>query len=500
MIACSTTHAVFSPSQAAMRKLAVRSMASDGNLMKKLNCDVAVIGAGTAGLAAYGAARRAGADTLLIESGPPGTACARVGCMPSKLLIAASDLAHCCGNASVFGIQTAPMRVDGRAVMTRLRAERHHFVRSVLTSYESIPQAQRLSGHARFLDGLTLAVGDHTRIQAKAIVIATGAHSEVPAMFDSVRDRVLTNDNLFELTTLPASVAVVGAGPLGLELGQALHRLGARTTIFDQGHAVGGLQNDDMNAIAAKLFADSLNLKLGVQLRAEREDGGLRVHWQSPTDSGSAYFDHVLVAAGRPPNLQSLDLQHAGITLDEKGRPEFDPATMRCGASAIFIAGDCDHARPLLHEAVDEGAIAGHNAASYPLVKPHARRVAMAVTFSDPQIAVIGDVKKANRRVGKVDFADQGRARVMNANRGLLQVYGDPDSGRVTGAEMIGPAAEHIGHLLAWSVQQKLTARSLLAMPFYHPTLEEGLRTALRDLCSQMNLLPAAAADELESV
>ncbi|MDB5968447.1 MAG: pdhD [Hydrocarboniphaga sp.] len=179
--------------------------------MKKMSCEVAVIGAGTAGLAASGAAKRGGADTLLIESGVPGTSCARIGCMPSKLLIAAAQLAHGCGNASVFGIQTAPMRVDGRAVMARVRTERDRFVRGVLKAYEAIPQHQRLVGHARFVDGNTLRVGEHTQIQAKAIVIATGSRSDVPAMFEAVRDRVLTNENIFELTSLPSSTAGRGS-------------------------------------------------------------------------------------------------------------------------------------------------------------------------------------------------------------------------------------------------------------------------------------------------
>jgi dihydrolipoamide dehydrogenase len=466
--------------------------------MKKLSCDVAVIGAGTAGLAASGAAQRAGADTLLIESGAPGTTCARVGCMPSKLLVVAADLAACCGTASMVGIQTAPMRIDGRAVMARVRAERDHFVRGVLKTYEAIPEHHRLEGHARFVAANTLQIGDDTQVHAKAIVIATGARSSVPKMFDVVRDRVLTNENLFELQTLPSSVAVVGVGPLGLELGQALHRLGARTVIFDQQHAIGGLKNDEMNQTAARILSDSLSLKLGVELRVEREDGGLRMHWQSEADSGSAYFDYVLVAAGRPPNVDQLDLQNAGIALDRNGVPVFDRATMRCGDSATFIAGDSDHDQPLLHEASDEGAIAGQNAAAFPNVKAHARRVPMAVTFSDPQIAVIGDVSQPNRHIGKVDFADQGRARVMGHNRGLLQVYGDPDSGCLIGAEMIGPSAEHIGHMIAWSVQQRQSARSLLDMPFYHPTLEEGLRTALRDLCAQMKVAASTGANELE--
>lgn len=476
--------------------------------MKQLNCDVAVIGAGTAGLAASGAAHRDGARVLLIESGSGGTTCARIGCMPSKLLIAAADVAHQAATASIFGIETAPIRIDGRAVMARLQSERDRFVKSVLKSHEAIPDESRLAGLAYFIDGQTLEVendaGERTRVHAKAIVIASGSRANVPKAFERVASSVLTNETIFELETLPASVAVIGAGAVGIELGQALHRLGVRTTVFDHECDIGGLRDEGLNFHARSLFAEELDLQLGVEIEAEPTPGvpnSARIKWRSKSnegDAGSADFTNVLVAAGRPPNLEALRLQRAGLKLDEHGVPEFDTETLRCGDSAIFIAGDAGAWRPLLHEAVDAGTIAGHNAARFPEVRASTRPTPLAITFTDPQIAVIGDTSQENRLVGKADFSDQGRARVMNRNRGSIKLYADPATNRLIGGEMIGPAVEHLSHLVAWSVQRKAQVGDLLELPFYHPTLEEGLRSALRDLCAQLHLTASYEVGSME--
>jgi dihydrolipoamide dehydrogenase len=476
--------------------------------MKELSCDVAVIGAGTAGLAASGAAHRAGAKVLLIESGPGGTTCAGVGCMPSKLLIAAADVAHQAATASIFGIETAPIRIDGRAVMARVRQERDRFVRSVLKSYEAIPPQSRLEGLAYFIDAEMLEVeneaGEKTRLRAKAIVIATGSRASVPKTFESVAARVLSNETIFELETLPASIAVIGAGPVGIELGQALHRLGVRTTVFDHDADIGGLQDEGINRHARSLFAEELDLRLGVDIEAEPAPGipdCVRIKWRATSGEGAegtADFSHVLVAAGRPPNLDALRLQRTGLKLDDHGVPEFDPQTLRCGSSGIFIAGDASAWRPLLHEAVDAGTIAGDNAARFPDVRVSKRRTPLAITFTDPQIAVVGDTLLKQRLVGKADFSDQGRARVMNRNRGCIKLYADPSTNRLIGAEMIGPAVEHLSHLVAWAVQRDAQVRDLLELPFYHPTLEEALRSALRDLCAQMHVAPAYEVGSME--
>jgi len=143
---------------------------------------------------------------------------------------------------------------------------------------------------------------------------------------------------------------------------------------------------------------------------------------------------------------------------------------------------------PLLHEAADEGRIAGENAARFPHVYRRARRTSLGVVFSDPQIAMAGQSYKSltesgvDFEIGEVSYDDQGRARVMGINKGLLRVYGEKGTGRFLGAEMIGPSAEHLAHLLAWAIQSNLTVSEILQRPFYHPVLEEGVRTAFRTL------------------
>ena len=171
---------------------------------------------------------------------------------------------------------------------------------------------------------------------------------------------------------------------------------------------------------------------------------------------------------------------------------------MQCGISPIFIAGDAGDDLPILHEAADEGRIAGENAARFPDVREAPRRTPLAVVFSDPQLAVVGarhaDLPPGTFVTGEVSFEDQGRSRVMLRNTGLLHVYADIATGRLVGAEMIGPDAEHLGHLLAWSIQAEFTVERTLAMPFYHPVVEEGLRTALRDADAKLRAARLARA------
>src|SRR5918998_3664984 len=185
-----------------------------------MNVDVAVIGAGTAGLAAYRAAKNAGASVALIEGGAYGTTCARVGCMPSKLLIAAAEAVHHGTLAPGFGVHfDGKLRIEGREVIARVRSERDRFVGFVVRDLERIPQADRVRGHARFENDHTLLIDDGSRITAKAIVIATGSRPTYPDSFKKVGDRLIVNDDVFDWSDLPKSVAVVGPGVIGLELG-----------------------------------------------------------------------------------------------------------------------------------------------------------------------------------------------------------------------------------------------------------------------------------------
>lgn len=461
--------------------------------------DVVVIGAGTAGLAAYRAATAAGKRALLIEAGPHGTTCARVGCMPSKLLIAAAEAAHAPARWDAFGLRLeGHVRVDGTAVMARVRRERDRFVGFVLDGVERIPAADRLQGRARFDGPSRLVLDDGTSVRFSSAVIATGSSPVVPPVLRGAADRLVVNDDIFEWTDLPRSVAVFGPGVIGLELGQALSRLGVAVHMFGVGGAVGPFSDPAVRSYAASVFAEEFPLDADAAVASvERVPEGVRiVHRGADGSMRALTVDYVLAATGRSPNVRDLGLETTGLALDPRGVPRFDRLSLQCGQSAIFIAGDANNDLPLLHEAADEGRIAGANAARFPDVRPGQRRTALAVVFSDPQLATVGarlaELEADDIVIGEVSFEDQGRARVMLRNRGLMRVYARRHDGRVLGAEMIGPDAEHIAHLLAWGIQSGMTVARMLEMPFYHPVVEEGLRTALRDAAARLEERVAA--------
>lgn len=467
--------------------------------MEQRKVDVAIIGAGTAGLGAYRDARKYTDNLVLIESGPYGTTCARVGCMPSKLLIAAAEAAHDARHAALFGVHANELQINGREVMARVQRERDHFVQSVIESVESIPEHLRIRGHARFVGPGRLRVDDNLEIEAGRIIIATGSRPKVPGFLKEAGDRLVDSDSLFELPDLPGSVAVFGPGVIGLELGQALSRLGVRVSMFGLGGAIGPIQDDAIRAEAGRIFNEEFYLDPDAKVsEVKRSAEGVAITYQHREQGEiTETFDYLLAATGRTPNMDRVDIENSGLELDEQGIPQHNPNTMRCGNSSIFVAGDVSNEVPLLHEASDEGHIAGTNAGRYPDVRSTPRRTPLAIVFTAPQIASVGQTsgnlegrEGQSYGVGEVSFANQGRSRVMGKNQGLLRLYGEYGTGLFLGAEMLGPAAEHIGHLLAWAVQNRMTVFQMLEMPFYHPVVEEGVRTALRDLSHNLNMGP----------
>ena len=455
--------------------------------MKKVYTDVAVIGAGSAGLVAFRTAKKWTNNVVLIEGGPYGTTCARVGCMPSKLLIAAAEAAHAVEQANDFGIRVGEVNIDGVAVMDRVRSERDRFVGFVVDGVESIPESQRIRGFAKFLSDHILQVDDHTMVYAKRVVIATGSTPTHPPILNGLGDRLVINDDIFDWTDLPQSVAVFGPGVIGVELGQALSRLGVEVLVFGRGGPLGPLTDPKVAAAAKESLGREFYLDTDANVsRVTRIDDAIQIEYEGPDGQQlNVDVDYVIAATGRSPNVKGLSLENTSLPLDEQGVPVFDPATMRIGDSHTFIAGDVDSDRPILHEASDEGHIAGENAARFPLVTPQRRSSPLGIVFSDPQMAMVGDrfadLDSENIVIGEVSFKDQGRSRVMLKNDGLLRVYASERSGRFLGAEMFGPRAEHMGHLLAWAHQSGMTIAQMLDMPYYHPVIEEGLRTALRD-------------------
>jgi dihydrolipoamide dehydrogenase len=457
--------------------------------------DVIIIGAGSAGLSALREVRKHTGNFILINDGPWGTTCARVGCMPSKVLIEAANAFHRRFNFEEFGIFGAEhLKIDDKLVLQRVRKLRDLFVSSTLKTTNELGE-RAISGRASLLSPNEVVVNGQ-KFSAHKIIIATGSRPIVPDGWESLGERLLTTDTLFEQETLPERMAVIGMGPVGLEMAQALSRLGVEVNGFSTNTMIGGLSDSIINQTATELLSSEFQLYLGEQADIVTDPTNNEVI-KVRAGTIEVEVDSVLAALGRRPNVDDIGLETLGIPLDDQGLPSLNPNTLQLEDLPVFLAGDMNQYLPLLHEAADEGHIAGLSAVREEQIC-FKRRTPLAIVFSDPNIAMVGQAFRTldsnNIRIGEVSFKNQGRARSAQSNRGALRVYAEASSGRLLGAEMCAPAGEHFAHLLALAIDQSLSVWDLLRIPFYHPVLEEGLRTALRDLASK---LPACGESDL---
>ena len=452
--------------------------------MEKL-VDVAVIGAGTAGINALAEIRKVTEDVVLINSGPLGTTCARVGCMPSKVMIQVGDDYHRRQVLGEEGIDRADrLGIDVAQSMAHVRTLRDAFVGGIVEDVIEPLGDRFIEGQAEFVEPTVLGVGGLT-LHAGSVVIATGSGPVIPRRWADIGEYALTTDTIFEQENLPTRMAVMGLGAIGLELGQALQRMGLAVTGVDQLEQIGGLQDPEVNRAAVEIFKDEVSLILGTEADIQKVDRRLRI------TAGEREFpaDKVLLSIGRAPNTDRLHLDRLGVELDRRGVPVHDRHTMQVGHLPVFIAGDVADDRPILHEVAHEGTVAGYNAVHDPVVE-FKRKTPLVICFSDPNICRAGaawnEVKDTDPAIGAAHFRG-GREKIMLRPHGLIRIYAERKTGRLLGTEMVAPDGEHLAHLMAWSIQQNLTAFDLLAMPFYHPTIEETLKTALMDLLTDID-------------
>lgn len=446
--------------------------------------DLAIIGAGTAGISAFKEASKVTNNIVIIDHGPLGTTCARVGCMPSKVLLQVANQFYDRIHFSKVGIQgSEKIKIDIRKVMQYVRQLRDYFSSGMVKYLESLGN-HFIYGKAELVELNVIKVNNQI-IFAKKIIIATGSNSIIRKEWQPFLSSILTSENIFEQESFLDTIAVIGAGPIGLELGQALSRLNIKIAVFHSHEFIGKLSDPVVNEAALKIFKEEFPLYTGNRAIIENDNGTLLVS----NNNQSFAAKKMLAAIGKKPNLSGLNLDNLGLPMNKSGIPIYDRGTMQIGNLPIFIAGDVDGDRPLLHEAADDGRIAGHNAIRN---EPHCfqRRTPLILTFTQPNIAIVGQsyhsLKDKDIIIGEVHFEDQGRARIMSQNKGVLRIYADRNGGKLLGAEMIAPAGEHLAHLLAWSIQREMTVFDLLEMPFYHPVIEEGIRTALYELVKQI--------------
>lgn len=461
--------------------------------MKKRQVDVAIIGAGTAGLYALREVKRAKKSFVLIDQGPLGTTCARVGCMPSKVALHAAELWSMRAEQKEYGISgTEKLQINREAAWAKVRSMRDDFAGGAANNAIKAAGEHLIMAKAKFIEPTVIEVEGEEgteRIEAKAVIIAVGSRPAVPGFLEPFREHLITTDELFELEELPERLGVLGLGAIGLEMGLAMQRLGIEVVGADMADAIGGIRDPEVAKYALEAFSDNFPMHLGESANLEADEQGVALI----SGDNRVVVDKVLVSLGRRSNLDKLNLEEAGFKLDDKGMPDFDQNTLQIEDYPVYVVGDANGYRTLMHEAAAEGAVAGFNA-SRETPQAFARKVPLAIAFTQPDIMSVGtsfdDLSEDEILIGTAQTENDGRSRILSSTEGVLRIYADKKDGKLLGASMIGARGEHIAQFLAVALAQELTVHELLAAPFYHPVVEELVQSALQDIARKLETRP----------
>ena len=437
-----------------------------------LKTDLCVIGAGSAGLTVAAGASQMGARTVLIERDLMGGDCLNTGCVPSKSLIAAARTADTVRQAGRFGIRTVEPTIDFGAVNDHM-----HRVIAAIEPNDSIERYEGLGvtvlkEQARFAGPNRLVAGA-TTVEAKRFVIATGSRAAVPVIEGLDQVPYLTNETIFGNRRLPAHLVIIGGGPIGLEMAQAHRRLGSQVTVLEIGKF---LSKDDPEAAAVvcdRLRREGVTLRDGVEIAGVRQsNGGILVEL-----AGGEQIDgsHVLVAAGRKPNIDALGLEEAGVEATASGVTV--DARLRTTNRRIYAAGDVAGGPQFTHIAGYHAGIVLRNA----LFRWPAKIDLAAlpwVTFTDPELAQAGLTEAAARdrhediRILRHPFAENDRALTEARTDGFAKII-TTKRGRIIGATIVGAHAGELIHLWSLAIARKLKIGAVATMIVPYPTLGE---------------------------
>lgn len=465
--------------------------------------DLLIIGTGGAGVAAAIQAAGMGAKVAIAECGTLGGTCVNVGCIPSKMLVEAAAHAHA-ARRGFPGVAPCEPAVDWGEVVRQKDALvgelREAKYADVLASY---PGVVRFEGRARLLasavndtssGAIRVRVGDGPSTReylARKVIVATGSAATLPAIPGVETVDALTSTTAMSLEALPASMLVVGGGPVGVELGQALARFGVKIAIVQRGaHLLPGEDPEIAELLRQALEAEGIEVHTGTTaVRAERDEGGVLVDVRRGGLDGQLRAERVLVATGRRPNTQDLGLEEVGVALTPGGYVEVD-ATMRTTNPDVYAAGDVTGGPGYVYVAAAGGRVAAENA----LKALHATgttsddqrefdlRVVPSVTFTDPQVASVGLTEAAARTAGyhievaTLDMADVPRALVSFNRRGLVKLVTESGSGRILGVHAVAPNAGEFMGEVTLAIRFGLTARDLSGTLHPYLTWVESLK------------------------
>ncbi len=448
--------------------------------------DLIIIGAGMAGMNAAARAVDAGATVAIIERGRVGGTCPTRGCIPTKALIRSAEVAHEIRRAGEFGIRVGHVEVDFTAVMDRVRGIIDRGSAGAQGWLESLEGLELIAGEA-VLEGPEAVRVDGRTVSAPRIIIASGAEPSVVPIPGLDRTPYMTSDDILALTHLPRRLLIVGAGPIALELGQALGRLGTRVSMVEVAPTfLPGAEPELAAALRGFLEEEGLEILVGAEIGGVEPGpaGGVRMRVVHSGAERVLEADGLLVAAGRSASVEALVLAAAGVEGDRRGIPV--DTRLRTNAETVWAAGDVlgPSWGQFTHVARRQGVDVAENAMG---IDPHdvPKDVGPRAIFTDPELVSIGLTEEAARvaghavRIGSGAFTG-GKARAWGEERGMVKVIAEEGSGRLLGAHILAYHGADLIHPIAVAMQAEGGGGGLIGRAFHvHPTLGEVVKSAV---------------------
>ena len=445
-----------------------------------LRYDVYAIGSGSTSPAIVQRLARAGMRAGTAERHLLGGECTNYGCVPSKALLKAARIVAQARRASAYGIEIPEVRVDFPAVMGRVR----DVIAGMLADGTAPFERAGVDVHfaeARIVGEHRIELDDGTQIEADRIVLTTGTYPTAPPIEGLEEAGYWTNREALDLEALPASLAILGTGPIGLELGQIFARFGVEVTLVELFDRI--LIAEDADSAAAlrpALEADGIRILTGAKTtRVERDAGTTRLHVEDGRPPVEA--DRLLVATGRAPDLAAHDLAAVGVDLDAAGLPVLTE-TLRTTNPDVWVAGDATGRHLFVHVNAHEANTVTRDVLGRP--RPVDYRVAPRVTFTEPEVASVGltedEAVRAGREVivGTASMADDERAVIEGETAGLVKVVADAETKEILGGHVVGERAGELIHEIVAAMAGRLHPRDVGSAIHAYPTTSQSVRAA----------------------
>lgn len=455
--------------------------------------DVIIIGTGQSGKPLALALGRAGWNVAVIEREHVGGTCINTGCTPTKTMVASARVAYMARRAGGYGVHTGPVSVDMGQVFDRKRRMVERFRNYGQNALQATANVELIFGEARLLDArrveVKLNAGGVRELEGKRIVINTGGRPAVPPLPGITAISPLDSSSIMELQEVPSHLAVLGGGYIGLEFAQMFRRLGARVSIINRDARLIQREDADVSAEVEKILTeDGIEVLNSAEVSAlERgEQGGVRVRLAAANGQRELEGSHLLLALGRVPNTERLNLAAAGVETDKSGAIKVNSG-LETSVPGIFAIGDVKGGPAFTHISYDDFRILRENWLHGGRATTDGRPVPNCM-FIDPQLATVGlnetEAKKRGLayRVAKLPMTGVARALEMGETRGFMKALIDPASGRILGCTILGVEGGEIMSMLQIAMMGKLPYTAIKEGIFAHPTLAESLNNLFMTL------------------